>query len=101
MTTNPSSLNRQVVLTRLLQGGQPPAFELRETRRPSPADGEILVRTHVISCDPTQMGWVAGRASYVPPVALGEPMRAWCAGVVVESRHAGFAAGDRVWGTFS
>lgn len=26
-------------------------------------------------------------------------MRAWCAGHVVESRHPGFKAGDRVWGT--
>jgi NADPH-dependent curcumin reductase len=31
----------------------------------------------------------------------GDVMRAWCAGEVIESRHPEFAAGDRVWGTFS
>lgn len=102
MANHAVSLNRQVVLSRLaVWPNTPPQFELREAPRPSPAAGEILVRNHVISCDPTQFAWVSGRDTYVPAVRQGEPMRAWSAGVVVESRHSEFAAGDRVWGTLS
>lgn len=97
-----ATLNRQVVLSRLAEWPHtPPEFELRETPMPSPAAGEILVRNHVISCDPTQYAWVDGRDTYMPAVRQGEPMRAWCAGIVIESRHREFEAGDRVWGTFS
>jgi NADPH-dependent curcumin reductase len=97
-----SSVNRRVVLTQLAEGlDTPPRFELREAPVPTPQAGEILVRNHVISCDPTQFGWLSGRATYVPRIMPGDVMRAWCAGEVMQSRHPDFVAGDRVWGTFS
>lgn len=102
MSPSGTNGNRQVVLTQLARGPQePPRFELRQAARPVPNAGEILVRNHVISCDPTQFGWITGRASYVPAVMPGDVMRAWCAGQVIESRHSEFVPGDRVWGTFS
>ena len=45
-------------------------------------------------------GWLREGRSYVPPVAIGEVMRAGGAGRVVASRHAGYAVGDHVTGTF-
>ncbi len=71
-------------------------FEYTETNIPEPADGEVLVRNLYLSFDPTQRGWMEDRESYLPPVAIGEPMRAGSIGQVVESRHADFAAGDLV-----
>jgi NADPH-dependent curcumin reductase CurA len=75
-------------------------FEFREEPRPSPGEGEILVRNLYISFDPAMRGWMEDRKSYIPPVAIGEVMRAGCVGQVVESRLAGFVPGDFVQGLF-
>ena len=71
-------------------------FEYREEPIPQPADGQVLVRNLYLSFDPTQRGWMEDRESYLPPVAIGEVMRAGSVGQVVESRHADFAEGDLV-----
>ena len=71
-------------------------FEYAETAIPEPAEGEVLVRNLYLSFDPTQRGWMEDRESYLPPVGIGEPMRAGSIGQVVESKHADFAAGDLV-----
>jgi NADPH-dependent curcumin reductase CurA len=65
---------------------------------PVTAPGEVLVRTRYLSCDPAQRGWLEDAPSYVPPVQLGEVMRALGVGEVVESRHEDFQAGDLVQG---
>jgi NADPH-dependent curcumin reductase CurA len=64
------------------------------------ADGEILVKILYISLDPAMRGWMNEGRSYVPPVGIGEVMRAGGAGRVVESKNPGFAAGDHVTGMF-
>lgn len=62
-------------------------------------DGEVLVQNLFISLDPAMRGWMNdSKASYIPPVGLGEVMRALAVGKVVESRHAKFAVGDHVSG---
>lgn len=71
-------------------------FEYAENPIPVPGDGEVLVRNLYLSFDPTQRGWMEDRPSYLPPVQLGEPMRAGSVGQVVESKHADFAKGDLV-----
>jgi NADPH-dependent curcumin reductase CurA len=75
-------------------------FEFREEPVPSPGEGEILVRNLYISFDPAMRGWMEDRKSYIPPVALGDVMRAGCVGEVVESKLAGYAPGDFVQGLF-
>jgi NADPH-dependent curcumin reductase len=66
----------------------------------SPSDGEFLVRVQYLSVDPAMRTWMNAGRSYVPPVQIGEVMRAGGIGRVVESRHPDFAAGDEVFGTF-
>jgi NADPH-dependent curcumin reductase CurA len=61
------------------------------------ADGQVLVRNLYLSCDPTQRGWMA-RDTYLPAVAIGEVMRSFGVGRVVESRHKAFAEGQLVQG---
>lgn len=61
-------------------------------------EGEVRVRTHLLSLDPAMRGWLNEGKSYVPPVQIGEVMRAIAAGQVVESRHDKFVAGDFVTG---
>ncbi|MFT5048372.1 MAG: NADPH-dependent curcumin reductase CurA [Porticoccaceae bacterium] len=71
-------------------------FEYAENPIPEPAEGEVLVRNLWLSFDPTQRGWMEDRPSYLPPVKIGEPMRAGAVGQVMESRHPDFAQGDIV-----
>ena len=71
-------------------------FNYVEQPIPEPQDGQVLVRNLYLSFDPTQRGWMEDRESYLPPVALGEPMRAGSIGQVTESRHADCAVGDIV-----
>lgn len=71
-------------------------FEYREVPIPEVGEGEVLVRTLYLSFDPTQRGWMEDRESYLPPVQLGEPMRAGSVGQVAESDHPDFSPGDLV-----
>ena len=61
-------------------------------------DGEIRVATQYISLDPAMRGWMNDAKSYVPPVGLGETMRAFAAGTVEASRNPKFKEGDTVSG---
>ena len=71
-------------------------FEYAEAPIPQPGVNEVLVRNLYLSFDPTQRGWMEDRPSYLPPVQLGEPMRAGSVGQVVESNHDNFSVGDMV-----
>jgi len=63
-----------------------------------PADGELVVKVLYISLDPAMRGWMNEGKSYVPPVGIGEVMRAFAAGRVLASKHPGFKVGDYVSG---
>ncbi|KAB7745435.1 zinc-binding dehydrogenase [Nostocoides sp. F2B08] len=74
-------------------------WALEEVEVPTPGDGELVVKVDHISLDPAMRGWLNDVRSYVPPVQIGEVMRAAVTGTVVESRHPDFAVGDAVTGT--
>jgi len=96
-----TDVNRQLVLVHRPLGAVADSdFELRTSPAPEPGPGQFLVRVLWLSFDPTQRGWLNDVASYVPPVQIGEVMRAGAVGQVVESHHPDFAAGDYVQGTF-
>jgi len=63
-----------------------------------PKDGELLIRSLYISLDPAMRGWMNAGKSYVPPVEIGDVMRAGAVGEVIASRHPDFKAGDYVSG---
>lgn len=94
------SNNRQFLLARRPVGAvQRSDFEFATVPLRSLADGEILIRISHVSLDPAMRGWMnASTESYMPPVALGEVMRAIAVGRVAESRNPGFAIGDHVTG---
>lgn len=64
----------------------------------SPGENELLVKTLYLSLDPAMRGWMNEGKSYVPPVQIGEVMRAGGVGKVIESNHPKFQAGDYVSG---
>ena len=61
-------------------------------------DGQVLVKVLYLSLDPAMRGWMNDMPSYVPPVGIGEVMRALGAGVVQASNSPDFAPGDHVVG---
>jgi len=64
-----------------------------------PAEGGVLVKTLSLSLDPAMRGWLNEGRSYIPPVAIGEVMRAGGVGRVLVSKNPAFAVGDTVYGT--
>ena len=58
-----------------------------------PADGTVLVKTLELSLDPAMRGWLNEGKSYIPPVGIGEVMRAGGIGRVVASEGPGLRAG--------
>ncbi len=63
-----------------------------------PGPGEILVKILYLSLDPAMRGWMNEGKSYVPPVGIGEVMRAGGAGRVIKSNDPKFKEGDHVVG---
>lgn len=63
-----------------------------------PAEGQVQVRNLYLSLDPAMRGWMNEGKSYIPPVGLGEVMRALGVGEVVASKHPDFKPGDHVNG---
>jgi NADPH-dependent curcumin reductase len=91
--------NRQVRLAARPKG-LPVASDWSHTDEPAPAlpPGGLLVQVLALSLDPAMRGWMNDGKSYIPPVAIGEVMRAGGVGRVVASGAAGFAVGDLVSG---
>jgi NADPH-dependent curcumin reductase CurA len=94
-----SLTNRQLRLKTRPEGlVQRENFDLVETEVPELNDGEVLVRTLYISMDPTNRVWMRDIPQYLPPVAIGETMRALGLGRVVASRSPRYTEGDLVQG---
>ena len=91
--------NRRVLLDRRPHGiPQAGHFRIDETAVPELAEGEFLVRNHFLSVEPAMRGWVNAAANYSDAVPVGGVMRAFAAGEVVASRHAGYQPSDKVMG---
>lgn len=91
--------NAEVVLARPVDGRPVAAdFEVVDRAVPDPSDGQLLVRVLYQSLDPYIGSRLRGRHMGEPAPAPGEALPGFCVGEVLASRHAGFAAGDRVVG---
>lgn len=93
------SVNRRFLLVRRPVGDPvPDDFQLAEEEIPNAPDGGFVVRNHFASLDPAQRGWMDDVPSYMPPIPLGEPVRATTVGVVHCSKNPDFKPGDWVMG---
>ena len=75
---------------------QPSDWQHTEEAVADPADGGVLVKVLALSLDPAMRGWMNEGKSYIPPVGIGEVMRAGGIGTVIASKNAAFAVGDTV-----
>ena len=80
--------------------GHPDASTWEQTinELPELADGQFLAATEYISVDPAMRGWLDDAPSYIPPVGVGEVMRAAAIGRVIESKNPDFPEGAYVHG---
>ena len=91
--------NQRFLLAQRPQGEPgPDTWTYDEVSVTAPGEGEVLVRNAYVSVDPAMRGWMNAGKSYVPPVGIGDVMRAYAGGTVVASRHPDFAEGDTVTG---
>jgi NADPH-dependent curcumin reductase len=95
------TINRQVWL-RSRPNGIPQAhdFDLREAAIPPLQAGEFLIHNHYLSADPAMRGWIADKSNYWPRIEVGDTMRAFSVGEVLESKNPEYAVGERVMGIF-
>ena len=90
-------INRQILLRRRPVGLLGPGdSELVATSAPAPGDGEALLRTTYVGLDAAVRTWLNDQSGYLPPVGLGEVIRAAGVGEVVESRCDAYRVGDIV-----
>jgi NADPH-dependent curcumin reductase CurA len=93
--------NRQVILkSRPADIPQAGNFEIVESDVPDLRDGQMLVHNIYLSVEPAMRGWVGNVANYSEPVRIGEVMRSFAAGEVLQSTHPDFKPGDKVMGMF-
>jgi NADPH-dependent curcumin reductase CurA len=93
--------NRQIRLAARPQGEvKPTDWEHADEPVREPGDGEFAGVTKVLSLDPAMRGWLNDAPSYIPPVGLGDVMRAGSVIQVTASNHPDYAPGDHVVGTF-
>ncbi len=73
-------------------------FELVTEPVPEIGEGEALIRTEYVSIDPTNRTWLNDTPTYLPPVQIGDVVRAGGIGRVVASRHPAYEEGKLVQG---
>jgi NADPH-dependent curcumin reductase CurA len=93
----PELTNRQILLRRRPTGlVQPGDTELVTSPAPEPAEGEALLRNTYVGMDAAVRTWLDGQRGYLPPVELGDVIRAAGIGEVIASRCDAYAVGDVV-----
>ncbi len=94
-------MNKRIVLAERPEAiPNPNTWRMEVEEIPGISEGEMLIEQEYISLDPAMRGWINDSKSYIPPVQIGEVMRAGSIGKVIESKHAVFRVGDYVsgWG---
>jgi len=71
---------------------------VREGERPACGPDQALVKVGLLSVDPTIRTWMNDAPGYLPPIGIGDVIRSYGAGVVVESSSPRFNVGDVVVG---
>ncbi|TXF89186.1 NADP-dependent oxidoreductase [Neolewinella aurantiaca] len=92
--------NKQQILAKR-PVGMPDAetWTLTTTEVPELKEGEVIIKNHFVSLDPAMRGWMNDAKSYIPPVQIGEVMRAGTIGTVVKAnKHPKYKKGDVLTG---
>ncbi len=98
MTEN-TPINHQIVLNSRPNGAPTlNDFRLQTSPVPTPAPGQVLLRTLYLSLDPYMRGRMSDAPSYAAPVGIGEVMVGGVVAQVETSNHPDYRVGDLVLG---
>jgi NADPH-dependent curcumin reductase CurA len=93
----PETANRAIVLaSRPVGAPTPKDFRLEETEKPSPSEGQVLLRNLYLSLDPYMRGRMSDGPSYAAPTELGAVMGGGTVARVEGSKLDAFKEGDLV-----
>lgn len=95
----PTTNRRMILTSRPRDEVTDDCFTLVTETVPSAGPTDVLVRHLWSSFEPAQRGWLNDIPSYMPPVAIGEVMRAFGVGQVAASNSAAFPVGSFVHGS--
>ncbi|EKO3571761.1 NADP-dependent oxidoreductase [Vibrio metschnikovii] len=91
------TINRQIVLASRPHGAPTNSnFRLQHVAKPTPAQGEVLLRTIYLSLDPYMRGRMSDAKSYAEPVAIDDVMVGGTVCQVETSHHPDFTVGEWV-----
>lgn len=91
--------NRRMILAERPSGlVDEQTVRLEEVEMPDPGEGEALVKVRYISIDPTIRTWMDDAPGYLPPIAIGEVVRAGGVAEVIESNSDAYSPGDLLFG---
>src|SRR3954451_23233095 len=91
--------NRRMVLAQRPTGMvDASTVRLEEADLPEPGEGEALARVRYISIDPTIRTWMDDAPGYLPPIGIGEVVRAAGVSEVVSSNSDAYAPGQLLFG---
>lgn len=91
------TINRQIVLAARPHGAPTDSnFRLQHVAKPTPAQGEVLLRTIYLSLDPYMRGRMSDAKSYAEPVAIDDVMVGGTVCQVETSHHPDFTVGEWV-----
>jgi NADPH-dependent curcumin reductase CurA len=93
----PEIVSRQIRLAARPEGRPGPEhFSFHDQPLPALAEGQVLLKNLYLSLDPYMRGRMSAAKSYSQPVEIGAVMEGGTVSRVLESRDAGFSAGDVV-----
>jgi NADPH-dependent curcumin reductase len=76
----------------------PDTLQLVESPIPTVGENQALAKVKYLSLDPTMRVWMVDFPQYMPPVQIGEVMRAFGLAEIIESRHPDYKKGDKLLG---
>lgn len=99
-----SQQNRKLVLAQRPKSNIVPGETFKVVQTPAPTeadlkDGHLLLESLYVSFDPAMRGWLDDKRSYIPPVQIGEVMRAGTISRVLASKSSKASPGDIVLAT--
>jgi NADPH-dependent curcumin reductase CurA len=79
--------NKQLILVKRPKGFPEQDNWEYKTEAVAPLEeGQMLVEQQYVSLDPAMRGWMNETRSYIPPIKIGEVMRAGTVGKVIETK---------------
>jgi NADPH-dependent curcumin reductase CurA len=71
-------------------------LELVDRQVPELAEDQVLIKTLMLSLDPSNRLWLSEEEDYLPQLQVGDVMRGLVIGQVEQSRHPQFKVGDHL-----